>query len=88
MTSFPARRFGLQDRGLLCEGAFADLVIFDPDVVRDTATFEEPRQCPLGISTVIVNGEAVLDNGQHTGATPGRALASPRIDHRLRELTL
>jgi N-acyl-D-amino-acid deacylase len=74
MTSLPARRFGVRDRGLLCEGVFADLVIFDPDTVRDTATFEEPRQYPLGIGTVIVNGQVVLDGNRHTGAVPGRAL--------------
>ncbi len=76
MTSLPARRFGLRSRGLLCEGFFADLVIFDPETVRDMATFEDPRQYPLGIETVIVNGQVVLDNGQHTGATPGQALAA------------
>ncbi len=74
MTSLPAHRFGLWDRGLLSEGCFADLVIFDPDAVQDTATFESPCQYPLGIDTVIVNGQVVLDNGQHTGATPGRGL--------------
>jgi len=74
MTSLPARRFGLRDRGLLGEGFFADLVIFDPDTVRDTATYESPCRYPVGIDTVIVNGQVVLDNGQHTEAMPGRAL--------------
>lgn len=74
MTSLPARRMGLMDRGLLAEGLAADLVIFDPEIVRDMATFEDPRQFPLGIDTVIVNGQVVLDEGEHTGATPGRVL--------------
>jgi len=74
MTSLPARRFGLGDRGLLREGLVADLVIFDPDTVRDTATYENPRRHPIGIDTVIVNGQVVLNDQLHTGATPGRAL--------------
>jgi N-acyl-D-amino-acid deacylase len=74
MTSLPARRFGLGDRGVLCEGLCADVVIFDPDNVRDIATFDDPCRYPVGIETVIVNGEVVVHDGQHTGATPGRAL--------------
>ena len=74
MTSLPARRFGLWDRGLLSEGFFADLVIFDPDTVQDTATFDNPRQHPLGIDTVIVNGQVVLAERRLTGVTPGWAL--------------
>jgi len=88
MTSLPARRFGLRDRGLLCEGFFADLVVFDPETVRDTATFGEPRQYPLGIDTVIVNGQVVLDNGRHTGATPGRALTARGVAHHFEEPSL
>jgi len=79
MTSFPARRFGLWDRGLLRAGCFADLVIFDPDVVQDTATFEDPQRYPLGIDTVVVNGQVVLDGGQLTGALPGRALTARNV---------
>jgi N-acyl-D-amino-acid deacylase len=76
MTSLPARRFGLMGRGLLAEGFAADLVIFDPRTVRDRATFDDPRQFPEGIDTVIVNGRVVVDEGQHTGATPGRTLCN------------
>ncbi len=74
MTSFPAQRFGLQDRGILRDGMKADIVAFDPLTVSCTATFENPRQYPLGIEYVFVNGEMVVDRGRHTGATPGRAI--------------
>ncbi len=77
LTSLAAGRLGLPDRGLLKPGAFADLVIFDPDTVQDTATYENPRSHPLGIPYVIVNGVIVKDNGRHTGAIPGRALRPP-----------
>jgi len=60
MTSQPARIIGLQDRGIIREGLAADLVIFDPDQIIDQATFERPRQYNLGIDTVIVNGEVVI----------------------------
>jgi N-acyl-D-amino-acid deacylase len=81
MTSLPARRFSLRERGLLCERFYADIVILDPDLVRDTATFEDPRQYPVGVDTVIVNGQVVLHHGEHTGAMPGRALAAQGADH-------
>ena len=55
-------------------GAFADLVVFDPERIADTATYEEPRQFPAGIAAVYVNGAAVARDGAHTGARPGRAL--------------
>ncbi len=74
LTSVPAARLGLADRGCLRPGYWADVVIFDPDTVQDTATFENPRSYPDGIPYVIVNGVLVKDNGQHTGATPGHAL--------------
>jgi len=74
MTSLPAQRLGLQDRGLLREGLAADIVIFDPDTVIDKATFEAPRRYPEGILYVLVNGELVVADGQHTGTLPGRAL--------------
>ena len=74
MTSLPARRLGLQDRGVLRPGTMADLVIFDPDRVRDTATYENPRSFPEGISYVIVSGQVVKDEGRQTDALPGRAL--------------
>lgn len=74
MTALPAARLGLADRGLVKPGCWADLVIFDPDTVQDTATYENPRSHPLGIPYVIVNGVLVKDDGHPTDATPGRAL--------------
>lgn len=74
MTSFPARRFGLRGRGLICEGFHADLVVFDPERILDTATFEHSNRFPEGISCVIVNGAVVAEQGSPTGALPGRAL--------------
>ncbi len=74
MTSMPAERLRLSDRGLLRPGYLADLVLFDPETVRDKATFENPKQYPVGIEMVMVNGETVIENGEHTGAMPGRVL--------------
>ena len=79
MTSAPAARLGLRDRGVIRDGAVADLVVFDPATVRSNATYDEPRRFPTGIDHVIVNGTLVVDKGDHTGATPGRALRL-RID--------
>jgi N-acyl-D-amino-acid deacylase len=72
MTSAPAARLGLSDRGLLHDGYWADVVVFDPDTVRSNATYDDPRQYPTGIDYVLVNGQVVVDNGQHTGALPGQ----------------
>jgi len=74
MTSVPASIFGLKDRGIVKEGAFADLVVFDPQRIRDTATYENPRQFAEGTRYVIVNGQIVLRGEQFTEARPGRAL--------------
>jgi dihydroorotase/N-acyl-D-amino-acid deacylase len=74
MTGFPARRFGLADRGLVRPGAVADLVLFDPQRIADVATYAEPHRPPAGIAHVFVNGVAVVRDGAHTGARPGRAL--------------
>ncbi len=71
MTSFPAQRFGLRDRGLIREGMKADLVVFDPVTVSGVATYAKPRQFPLGIEYVFVNGQLVIAQGRHTGALPG-----------------
>lgn len=76
MTAAPAARIGQADRGLLRPGLRADLVVFDPEVIAERATWEQPRQLADGVSHVLVNGQLVLDHGQHTGATPGRALLS------------
>lgn len=72
LTSLPAENLRLEKRGLLKPGYFADIVIFDPDKIQDHATFEEPQQFATGMIHVFVNGEQVLQDGEHTGATPGR----------------
>jgi N-acyl-D-aspartate/D-glutamate deacylase len=74
MTSFPAQRFGLAGRGVLAPGAFADLVLFDPATVRDTATYDAPQQEPEGIALVVVNGAIACEGGRHTGVGSGRLL--------------
>jgi N-acyl-D-amino-acid deacylase len=74
MTSAAAARLGLRDRGLLRNGYVADLVVFDPDRVRATCTYDEPCRFPEGIDWVIVAGEPVVAEGAHTGARPGRTL--------------
>jgi N-acyl-D-aspartate/D-glutamate deacylase len=74
MTSLPADRLGLPDRGRIKEGAWADVVVFDPETVEDRATFEEPHQYPVGIPFVIVNGTVVVDDDAFTDARPGRVL--------------
>ncbi len=74
MTSLPAKRMELRDRGLLRAGYKADIVLFDPNRIRDTATVKNPASPPEGLATVIVNGQIVLENGWMTGARPGKAL--------------
>lgn len=74
LTSLPAQTIGLRDRGILRTGFKADIVVFDPETVHSPATLEEPKQFPVGIDYVIVNGTIVVDQGVHTGALPGRAL--------------
>jgi N-acyl-D-aspartate/D-glutamate deacylase len=74
MTWDPCRKLGLTDRGRLQPGCVADLVLFDPARVSDRATYETPIQYPVGIHHVFVNGVAVVEAGEHTGARPGRAV--------------
>ena len=74
MTSFPAQRLGLTDRGLLRPGMKADIAIFNPAMVRDLATFEKPHQYAEGFSFVIVNGQIVFQSGAMTAARPGKVL--------------
>lgn len=74
MTAFPAARMGLADRGLVRDGMAADLVVFDAASVQSKATYEQPRRPPVGIEHVIVNGALVVEDGRHTGRTPGRVL--------------
>ena len=77
MTGLPAGNLSLTNRGLIREGYFADITIFDPRTVIDRATFEEPNQYPVGINFVIVNGQIEVDNGQRTPALAGRVLRGP-----------
>jgi dihydroorotase/N-acyl-D-amino-acid deacylase len=77
MTSAVTTRLNIQDRGVLREGLYADIVVFDPATVADVATFEQPHQVSRGVRHVFVNGVAVLRDGAHTGAKPGRALRGP-----------
>lgn len=74
MTSLPASIFGLRERGSIAIGNYADIVVFDAQNIRDTATYEAPYQYPLGISHVFVNGRAVLRDGAFTNERPGRVL--------------
>lgn len=74
MTSLPARKLGILDRGLLRPGMWADIVIFDPATVIDRATYDDPIQYPKGIGHVLVNGEAIVEDGKHTGARPAKVL--------------
>lgn len=77
MTGAPAARVGLRDRGLIREGKFADITVFDPAKVIDRATFESPNQYPTGIEYVLVNGKISVDKGQRTAALAGRVLRGP-----------
>jgi N-acyl-D-amino-acid deacylase len=87
LTSLPASNIGISERGQLSEGYYADVVVFDPERVSDTATFEEPHQYATGVWHVFVNGEQVLRNGRHTGATPGRVVRGPGWDGWLQSST-
>ena len=77
MTSFPAQRLGLSDRGLIKEGMWADIVVFNPDTVIDVATYENPHQFPEGILHVIVNGMVVVENNKQKRVFPGKILRRP-----------
>ncbi len=74
MTSLPAARLGIQDRGILKVGMRADVVVFDPKTLNDEATFEDPKRYPTGVEQVIVNGVRVIVDGDHTGRKPGMVL--------------
>src|SRR6266446_809270 len=77
LSGLPATNLGLDHRGFLKEGMFADVVVFDPAAITDHATFEKPHQYATGVKHVFVNGVQVIKNGEHTGAKPGRALWGP-----------
>ena len=75
MSGLPAATLGLRDRGLLREGYFADVVVFDPATVTDVATFTDPHRLSCGVSEVLVNGKAAVSGGEFAGNLAGRALA-------------
>jgi len=77
MSSQSAKRLGIQDRGLIATGFFADIAIFDPDKIKDKATFENPHQYAVGMKYVLVNGEIVVLDGKHTGNRPGKIIHGP-----------
>jgi N-acyl-D-amino-acid deacylase len=77
LTSLPASNLKIKKRGSLSKGYYADLAIFNPETIQDHATFSEPHQLSTGMIHVFVNGEQVLKNGKHTGATPGRVVRGP-----------
>jgi N-acyl-D-amino-acid deacylase len=77
LSALPATNLGLDHRGFLKEGMFADVVVFDPATISDRATFEKPHQYAVGVKHVFVNGVQVIKDGEHTGAKPGRALWGP-----------
>lgn len=78
LTSFPATNLGIKDRGRVQEGFYADITIFDPETITDNATYADPHQYATGVIHVLVNGEPVLANGEHTGAKPGRFVRKSR----------
>jgi N-acyl-D-amino-acid deacylase len=77
LSGLPATNLGLDHRGFLQPGMYADVVVFDPATIADKATYEKPHQYAVGVRHVFVNGVAVLKDGAHTGAKPGRALKGP-----------
>ena len=77
LTSLPAQRLGLGDRGLVREGLKADIVVFDPDAIRSTWTVQEPRSYPTGFQYVLVNGRLTISAGQRTEIDGGTVLRAP-----------
>ena len=77
LTAFPAGNLKIRNRGMLAEGYYADVVVFDPAAIGDLSTFADPHQLSVGVNHVFVNGEQVLRDGEHTGATPGRVVRGP-----------
>ena len=77
LAALPAENLKIDRRGMLKESFFADIVVFDPDTIQDHATFVEPHQYATGVAHVIVNGVQVIQEGEHTGATPGRVVRGP-----------
>ncbi|HEX6740072.1 MAG TPA: amidohydrolase family protein, partial [Vicinamibacteria bacterium] len=77
LSGLPAENLGLEGRGRIQEGMFADVAVFDPAAIADRSTYDRPHQYAVGMRHVFVNGVAVLLDGEHTGARPGRALKGP-----------
>jgi N-acyl-D-amino-acid deacylase len=77
LTSFPAQTLGLERRGRLAGGHYADIVVFDPQTIQDHATFDRPHQYATGVAHVFVNGVQVVRDGEHTNSTPGRVVRGP-----------
>jgi N-acyl-D-amino-acid deacylase len=77
LTLLPAQTLNIQERGRLAPGYFADIAIFDPDSIKDHASFDDPHHYSTGVKHVLVNGVPVVSDGEHTGATPGRAIRGP-----------
>ena len=77
MTSLSANKLKIKKRGLLKDGYYADIVLFDPKTITDHATFDNPHQLATGMYHVFVNGVQVLKDGKHTGALPGRVVRGP-----------
>jgi N-acyl-D-amino-acid deacylase len=77
LAALPSLTLRIDRRGQLKKGFFADVVVFDPETIQDYATFVEPHQYSTGMLHVFVNGEQVIKNGEHTGATPGRVVRGP-----------
>jgi N-acyl-D-aspartate/D-glutamate deacylase len=77
MTWAVAERLSIHDRGMLHEGMYADVVVFDPNTIIDRATYEQPNQLSVGVREVLVNGVEVVRDGRHTGAKPGRIVRGP-----------
>jgi len=78
MTFMAAHRLDIRDRGMLRNGMKADIVVFDPQTVKSPSTVRDPKQFPIGIEYVLVNGRIVVDQGQHTGVLAGRGLRHGR----------
>jgi N-acyl-D-amino-acid deacylase len=74
MTSFPAQKLRLNDRGLIKKGMWADITVFNPEKIAGKATYAKPHQYPIGVKYVTVNGKPVIANGKHTHQLPGKAL--------------
>jgi N-acyl-D-aspartate/D-glutamate deacylase len=77
LAALPAENLKIDRRGMLKEGYYADIVVFDPDTIQDHATFVEPHQYATGVAHVFVNGVQVIEDGEHTGVTPGRVVRGP-----------